>query len=216
MDTRTPAYSISTNRKRPFATKARGIRRRNKHVRPSSNASHEHIAALSFSPGRVQDIDQIRRGFITAVWRKCLKKRTVSLDKGHLVFSILYHNNRHSLDLLAPTEEICLQWIHGLEYLLQRYRSHLRTHHEITDQWLWHLFCSADRDHSGHLSRREVRGLLHSLNLQLSDHELEEYFNQANIRASNQDEVRHLDNGEFLIFYKYVSYRPELLKIICR
>ena len=150
------------------------------------------------------------------MWRKCLKKRTISLDKGHLVFSILYRNNRHSLDLLAATEEICLQWIRGLEYVLQRYRSRLRTHHEITDQWLWHLFHSADRDHSGHLNRREVRGLLHSLNLQLSDAELNEYFNQANIRASNHDELTHLDNEEFLIFYKYVSYRPELLRIICR
>ncbi|CAF1340973.1 unnamed protein product [Adineta steineri] len=163
----------------------------------------------------IKDIDQIRSGFTTNVWKKCLTKRKITDEQNHLAFSILYNNNRKSLDLLAESEDIRSQWIQGLEYLVNRYRSHMRTHQEISDQWIWHLFSQADSDHSGQLDRSEVRHLLYTLNIQLDDDEINQYFNQANIRARNIYELRHLDKDEFLIFYKYVSQRPELLKIIC-
>ena len=37
----------------------------------------------------------------------------------------------------------------------------MRTHREITDQWIWHLFSQADYDHSGHLNRQEICRLLY-------------------------------------------------------
>ncbi|CAF3806889.1 unnamed protein product [Adineta steineri] len=165
---------------------------------------------------KIKDIGQIRRGFTTAVWKKYIDKRKITRDKAHLAFSILYDNNRHSLDLLADSENICLQWIQGLEYLIERYRSHVRTHHEITDRWLWSLFSQADRDQSGQLNRREVHQLLRLLNIELDEREIDQYFNQSNIRTSNYEELRNLDKDEFLLFYKFVSHRPELLKIICQ
>lgn len=164
----------------------------------------------------IKDIDQIRSGFTTNVWKKCLNKRRISEDKAHLAFSILYHNNRRSIDLLAESEEIRSRWIQGIEYLINRYRSHIRTHREITDQWIWYLFSQADLDRSGQLNRHEVRRLLYTLNIQLNDEEINQYFNQANIRSRNFHELNHLDKEEFLIFYKYISQRPELLKIICQ
>ena len=164
----------------------------------------------------IKDIEQIRPGFTTTAWKKCLDRRKVTSNQTHLAFSILYDNNRKSLDLLAESEEIRSRWIEGLEFLINRYRSHIRTHREITDQWIWHLFNQADTDHSGQLSRQEVRRLLHILNIVLDDREIDIYFNQANIRASNYTELANLDKDEFLIFYKYVSQRPELLKIICQ
>jgi hypothetical protein len=164
----------------------------------------------------IKDIEEIRQGFTTTVWKKCLAKRKITNDKANLAFSILYNNNRHSLDLLAETEDIRSQWIQGLEYLINRYRSHMRTHREITDQWIWHLFSQADSDHSGQLNRHEVHHLLRVLNIQLSENDIDLYFNQANIHAKNYQELTNLDKDEFLIFYKYVSQRPELLKIICQ
>lgn len=164
----------------------------------------------------IKDIDQIRPGFTTAIWRNCLKKRKITNDKANLAFSILYNNNRQSIDLLAETEHIRSQWIRGLEYLINRYRSHLRTHREITDQWIWHLFSQADCDHSGQLNRYEVRRLLYILNIQLDEKDIDQYFNQANVRSRTVQELRNLDKDEFLIFYKYISHRPELLKIICQ
>ncbi|CAF3304858.1 unnamed protein product [Rotaria sp. Silwood2] len=165
---------------------------------------------------KIKDIDQIRPGFTTAVWKKCLNKRKITQDKENLAFSILYDNNRHSLDLLADTETIRSQWIQGLEYLIKRYRSHIRSHHEITNQWVWFLFSHADHDHSGHLNRGEARQLLLALNIELDERDFDVYFNQANIRRNNYEELRNLDKDEFLIFYKFVSHRPELLKIICQ
>jgi len=164
----------------------------------------------------IKDIDQIRPGFTTAVWRSCLSKRKITNNKANLVFSILYNNNRQSLDLLAETEDIRTQWVQGLEYLINRYRSHIRTHREITDQWVWHLFSQADLDHSGQLNRTEVHRLLYTLNIQLDEKDIDQYFNQANIRTKNFQELTNLDKDEFLTFYKYVSQRPELLKIICQ
>jgi inactive phospholipase C-like protein 2 len=164
----------------------------------------------------IKDIDQICPGFTTTCWRKCLNKRKITNDKSNLAFSILYKNNRQSLDLLAETEDIRLQWIQGLEFLINRYRSHMRTNREITDQWIWHLFSQADHEHSGHLNRDEIHRLLYTLNIQLSDNIIDFYFNQSNIRSRTYQELTHLDKDEFLIFYKYVSQRPELLKIICQ
>jgi hypothetical protein len=166
--------------------------------------------------GKIKDIVQIRQGFTTAVWKKCLNKRKITQDKEHLAFSILYKNNRYSLDLLAETETIRSQWIQGLEYLITRYRSHLRTHHEITDCWVQYLFSLADRDHSGELNRHEVNQLLFTLNIKLHEQDIDKYFNQANIRTNNYDQLTNLDKDEFLQFYKFVSNRPELLKIICQ
>lgn len=164
----------------------------------------------------IKDIEQIRAGFTTAVWKKCLDKRKITPDKAHLAFSILYDNNRRSLDLLAESEEIRSNWIQGLEFLINRYRSHMRTHREITDQWICQLFTQADSDHTGQLSRQDVRHLLHLMNIQLSEQEFDHYFTQANIHLRNRQELTHLDKEEFAIFYKYVSQRPELLKIICQ
>jgi hypothetical protein len=143
-------------------------------------------------------------------------KGKITRDKEHLAFSILYDNNRHSLDLLADSEEIRSQWIQGLQCLIDRYSAHVRSHHEITDRWLWSRFSEADRDHSGHLNRREVRRLLFLLNIELDEHDVDRYFNQANIRVKNYEELRNLDKDEFITFYKFVSYRPELLKLVCQ
>ncbi|CAF1107674.1 unnamed protein product [Adineta steineri] len=150
---------------------------------------------------KIKDIGQIRRGFTTAVWKKYIDKRKITRDKAHLAFSILYDNNRHSLDLLADSENICLQWIQGLEYLIERYRSHVRTHHEITDRWLWSLFSQADRDQSGQLNRREVHQLLRLLNIELDEREIDQYFNQSNIQIVHKRGKRliiHIISGQHL------------------
>ena len=164
----------------------------------------------------IKDMEQIRPGLSTSVWRKCLQRKKITANQEKLAFSIMYNNNRQSLDLLAETEESRSRWIQGLEFLISRYRSHMRTHQEITDQWVWNLFNRADVDHSGHLSRQEVRRLLYTLNIQLEDTQIDRYFTEANVRTSNYDELAHLDKEEFLVFFKYVSQRPELLKIICQ
>jgi hypothetical protein len=170
----------------------------------------------SFFLGKIKDIDQVRYGFTTAVWKKCLRQKKITLDNENLAFSILYDNNRYSLDLLAETEDIRSQWIQGLEYLINRHRSYINTHHEITHQWIWYLFSQVDHDHSGHLNRSEVRQLLFSLNIELDERDIDQYFNQANIRTNNYEQLANLDKDEFLLFYKFVSYRPELIKIICQ
>lgn len=166
--------------------------------------------------GQIKDINQIRAGFTTAVWKKCLQKGKITSQQQHLALSILYHNNRRSIDLLAHSETIRNRWIEGLEYLIQRYRSHLRTHHQITDQWISYLFNRADGNQAGQLSRNEIRRLLFTLNIELDGREIDYYFNQANIRTKNYDELKNLDRDEFYIFYKFVAYRPELVKIICQ
>ena len=164
----------------------------------------------------INDIEQIREGFTTNTWKKCLEKRKVAADQLDLAFSILYNNNRNSLDLLAESTQIRSQWIKGLEFLINRYRSHIRSHREITDQWIWRLFSRADADQSGQLSRREVHHLLRTLNIQLDDRDIDFYFSCANVRTQNYEELTHLDKDEFLTFYKYISQRPELSKIICQ
>ncbi|CAF1576103.1 unnamed protein product [Rotaria magnacalcarata] len=165
---------------------------------------------------KIKDIDQVRAGFTTAVWKACLNKRKITRDIENLAFSILYDNNRHSLDLLAETEEIRSQWIEGLTIIIQRYQSHVSTHHEITNQWIWQVFSQADSDQSGYLNRREVHRLLVSLNIELDERSIDTYFNRANIRTNTYEQLKHLDKDEFLTFYKIVSCRPELIELVCQ
>ena len=166
--------------------------------------------------GQIKDIDEIRPGLDTIVWRECLKKGTVTSKQEHLAFSILYHNNRRSIDLLADSEAIRNRWTQGLNYLLERYRSHLQTHHQITDQWISFLFNHVDLNQTGRLNRQEIRHLLFNLNIKLNEREIDYYFNQANIRINNFEQLENLDREEFLLFYKFVSHRPELVKIMCQ
>ncbi|UJR17051.1 hypothetical protein I4U23_003948 [Adineta vaga] len=165
---------------------------------------------------KIKRITQIRAGFTTTVWKKCLEKGIINEEKSNLAFSILFNNNRYSLDLLAESEQICSEWIESLEYLVNRYHSHLCTYDEIIDQWLNFSFTHADRDHSNYLNRDEIEKLLSTLNIKLNKEEIEKYFKQANIRKDNYEDLTSLDKDEFLAFYKFISHRPELLKIICR
>ena len=164
----------------------------------------------------IKEINQIRPGFATVTWRKCLDKGKITYNHVNLAFSILYNTNRESLDLLAETEEIRSRWIEGIQFLINRYQSHMCTCREITDQWIWHVFSLADTNQSKHLSHSEVQHLLNLLNVQLSENDIKRYLNQANIRTRNHEELAHLDKDEFLLLYKYVSQRPELIKIICQ
>ena len=59
---------------------------------------------------KIKDIDQIRPGFTTITWRKCLEKRKITKDKSNLAFSIIFKTKRPSLDLLAETEDTRLKW----------------------------------------------------------------------------------------------------------
>lgn len=159
---------------------------------------------------------QIRHGFTTNVWKNCLRRKKISPDKSKYAFSILYRNNRYSLDLLADSIKVCCQWIECLEYLVTIYKSHLRSHHPITDRWISFLFSYVDRDHSGYLNRSEIQQLLFTLNVELDGRTIDQYYNQANIRIDSYEQLKNLDKEEFLQFYKFVSYRPELVKIMCQ
>lgn len=174
------------------------------------------MSVIIFCQGKIKDIEQIRHGFTTTVWRKCSERGKMTPDQSKFALSILYESNRHSLDLLADSKEIAAQWIESLECLLALYQSHLRAHYPITDQWIWYLFSRADQDHSGQLNRTEVRRLLFILNIDINEKTFDQYFNQANIRTDNYEQLRNLDKDEFLTFYKFISHRPELVKIICQ
>ncbi|CAF0937386.1 unnamed protein product, partial [Didymodactylos carnosus] len=164
----------------------------------------------------IRDIEEVRIGFNTTVWKECLKKKVVNFKQDALAFSILYDNNRLSLDLLADTRELRDLWLTGLEFLIKRYRFHLRSYREITDTWMWELFDRADLHRSKQLNRSEIRRLLHILNIVLPNDDIDYYFNLANTKTETFHEITHLDREEFILFYKLITNRPELLKIICQ
>lgn len=165
---------------------------------------------------QIRDIEQIRSGFSSATWKKSFRNKKIDENQSILAFSIIYDNNRKSLDLLAESEEIRSVWIRSLEFLINRYRSHLRTHREITDQWILNAFSQADLDRSGKLNRQEIRRLLRLFNIELNEQQIELFFRQANIRTNGYEDLTSLDKDEFYVFYKYLTYRPEILKIICQ
>lgn len=144
-------------------------------------------------------VGQNTQGF--QVWREAMLEERA--------FSVIYlSNSKHKeLNFVAPTNELCIQWVTGLHVLLTNRDSN--SIHEFVGlpEWLMDMWKSVDVDGNG-LKLDQITTLMKKLNFRLSQSELKSAFKQSNLT-----QVDTLQFDQFERLYRNLRFRPEIAEL---
>ncbi|XP_034242163.1 1-phosphatidylinositol 4,5-bisphosphate phosphodiesterase delta-4-like [Thrips palmi] len=193
--------------------------------------SHKHhcVSEPRYIP--VSQIVDVRRGWKTDTFNKfgtkvvgeqrkmknSLKLRHRDNDAGvkplvdeACCFSVVYGDNRSSLDLVANSPQVAAVWVRALRHVVTVMRGLNQDNRFI--MWLQAKFQDADVDKSGTLHFDEVLRLLMQLNVKMSKKKALQIFNLADTNKPENpaQEEPSLDAKEFVQFYTLLMSRPEL------
>uniref|UniRef100_A0A8C5PMH9 Phosphoinositide phospholipase C n=1 Tax=Leptobrachium leishanense TaxID=445787 RepID=A0A8C5PMH9_9ANUR len=149
----------------------------------------------------ISDIETIREGHQSEILQSIA-------DEFHaeLCFTIVFYGRRRNLDLIANTAEEAQCWIQGLEKLIETVTK--MDQKEILDQWICDWFMKADKNKDGRMNFKEVQDLLKMMNVDMNEHHAYRLFQMA-----DKSESSTLEGDEFVLFYKALTQRDEVLKI---
>ncbi|NP_001090146.1 1-phosphatidylinositol 4,5-bisphosphate phosphodiesterase delta-4 isoform X1 [Xenopus laevis] len=149
----------------------------------------------------ISDIETVREGHQSEVLQSIAEE-----FKPELCFTIVFHGRRANLDLVANTPEEAQCWIQGLEKLIETVTNMDRK--DLMDQWICDWFQKADKNKDGRMNFKEVQDLLKMMNVDMSEHHAFRLFQMA-----DKSESGTLEGEEFVLFYKALTQRDEVLKI---
>ncbi|XP_077304009.1 1-phosphatidylinositol 4,5-bisphosphate phosphodiesterase delta-4 [Lithobates pipiens] len=149
----------------------------------------------------ISDIETVRDGHQSEVLQSIADE-----FQPELCFTIVFHGRRGNLDLIANTPEEAQCWIQGLERLIETVKN--MDQKELLDQWIWDWFKKADKNNDGRMNFKEVQDLLKMMNVDMSEHHAYRLFQMA-----DKSESGTLEGDEFVLFYKALTQRDEVLKI---
>ncbi|CAH2310619.1 1-phosphatidylinositol 4,5-bisphosphate phosphodiesterase delta-4 [Pelobates cultripes] len=149
----------------------------------------------------ISDIETIREGHQSEILQSIADE--FSSD---LCFTIVFHGRRRNLDLIANTPEEAQLWIQGLEKLVEAVTK--MDQKEKMDQWICDWFVKADKNKDGRMNFKEVQDLLKMMNVDMNEHHAYRLFQMA-----DKSESSTLEGDEFVLFYKALTQRVEVLKI---
>jgi len=118
--------------------------------------------------------------------------------------SVIYTDEdakERSLDILAPNEHV-FKYVNRVlrKVVADLNEEKLKT--SVEKRYLKAKWEAADSDHSGYLTRREIIGIVQSMNINRSRAKIIEIFNAVDADASGE-----LDFSEFLVFMQRVRRR---------
>ncbi|KAM5153035.1 1-phosphatidylinositol 4,5-bisphosphate phosphodiesterase delta-4 [Mantella aurantiaca] len=149
----------------------------------------------------ISDIETVREGHQSEVLQSIADE-----FQPELCFTIVFHGRRGNLDLIANTPEEAQCWIQGLEKLIETVKN--MDQKELLDQWIWDWFKKADKNNDGRMNFKEVQDLLKMMNVDMNEHHAYRLFQMA-----DKSESGTLEGDEFVLFYKALTQRDEVLKI---
>ncbi|XP_031749440.1 1-phosphatidylinositol 4,5-bisphosphate phosphodiesterase delta-4 isoform X2 [Xenopus tropicalis] len=149
----------------------------------------------------ISDIETVREGHQSEVLQSIADE-----FKPELCFTIVFHGRRANLDLVANTPEEAQCWIQGLEKLIETVTN--MDQKDLLDQWICDWFQKADKNKDGRMNFKEVQDLLKMMNVDMSEHHAYCLFQMA-----DKSESGTLEGEEFVLFYKALTQRDEVLKI---
>ncbi|XP_005991823.1 1-phosphatidylinositol 4,5-bisphosphate phosphodiesterase delta-4 [Latimeria chalumnae] len=121
-------------------------------------------------------------------------------------FTIVFRGRRGNLDLVANSPEEAQSWIQGLRKLIESVKN--MDQKEKVDQWICDWFQKADKNKDGRMNFKEVRDLLKMMNVDMNEHHALRLFNMADRSCSGT-----LEGDEFVLFYKMLTQRDDVVKI---
>ncbi|NWZ49143.1 PLCD4 phosphodiesterase, partial [Haliaeetus albicilla] len=122
-------------------------------------------------------------------------------------FTIVFYGRRGNLDLIAGSAEEAQCWVQGLRQLIEP-RSFPLTSALVSRTWICDWFQKADKNKDGRMNFKEVQRLLKMMNIDMNeDHALRLF------QAADKSESGTLEGEEFVLFYKTLTQREEVLSL---
>ncbi|KAM9328462.1 1-phosphatidylinositol 4,5-bisphosphate phosphodiesterase delta-4 [Pholidichthys leucotaenia] len=149
----------------------------------------------------VSDVEAIREGHQSEVLLSIADE--FSPDR---CFTLVFRGRRGNLDLVAESAEEAQSWIRGMRKLIENLEN--MGEREKLDQWIGDWFKKADKNNDGRMNFKEVQDLLKMMNVDMNEHHAHRLFTMADKSQSGA-----LEDDEFVLFYKMLTQREDVLKI---
>ncbi|XP_029766358.1 1-phosphatidylinositol 4,5-bisphosphate phosphodiesterase delta-4 [Terrapene carolina triunguis] len=149
----------------------------------------------------ISDVETVREGHQSEV----LQSLAEEFPPEHC-FTVVFHGRRGNLDLIAGSPEEAQCWVRGLRRLVEIVTK--MDQQEKMDQWICDWFQKADKNKDGRMSFKEVRQLLKMMNMDMNEDHALRLFQMADGSESGT-----LEGEEFVLFYKALTQRDEVLGV---
>ncbi|XP_068165237.1 1-phosphatidylinositol 4,5-bisphosphate phosphodiesterase delta-4 isoform X1 [Antennarius striatus] len=121
-------------------------------------------------------------------------------------FTLVFRGRRSNLDLVAESAEEAQSWIRGTRKLIENLEN--MGEREKLDQWISDWFKKADKNKDGRMNFKEIQDLLKMMNVAMNEHHAYCLFTKADKSQSGT-----LEDDEFVLFYKMLTQRDDVLKV---
>uniref|UniRef100_A0A3Q2FCQ5 Phosphoinositide phospholipase C n=1 Tax=Cyprinodon variegatus TaxID=28743 RepID=A0A3Q2FCQ5_CYPVA len=158
-------------------------------------------AGNAHSTFSVSDVEVVREGHQSEVLLSIADE-----FPANRCFTVVFRGRRGNLDLVAESAEEAESWIKGIRKLIENLEN--MGEREKLDQWIRDWFKKADKNNDGRMNFKEVRDLLRMMNVDMNEHHAHRLFTMA-----DKSQTGALEGDEFVLFYKMLTQREDILKI---
>uniref|UniRef100_A0A8C9JDD3 Phosphoinositide phospholipase C n=1 Tax=Panthera tigris altaica TaxID=74533 RepID=A0A8C9JDD3_PANTA len=146
----------------------------------------------------IEDIQEVRTGHRTEGLEKYA--RDVPEDR---CFSIVFKDQRNTLDLIAPSPADARHWVQGLRKII--HHSGSMDQRQKLQHWIHSCLRKADKNKDNKMSFKELQNFLKELNIQVDDSYARKIF-----RECDRSQTDSLEDEEIEAFYKMLTQREEI------
>ncbi|NXQ39370.1 PLCD4 phosphodiesterase, partial [Catharus fuscescens] len=150
----------------------------------------------------ISDVETVREGHQSEVLQSVAEE-----FPPERCFTIVFYGRRGNLDLIAGSAEEAQCWIQGLRQLIEP-RSFPLTFALVSCTWIRDWFQKADKNKDGRMNFKEVQRLLKMMNVDMNEDHALRLFQDA-----DKSESGTLEGEEFVLFYKALTQREEVLSL---
>ncbi|NWI58301.1 PLCD4 phosphodiesterase, partial [Calyptomena viridis] len=150
----------------------------------------------------ISDVETVREGHQSEVLQSLAEE-----FPPERCFTIVFYGRRGNLDLIAGSAEEAQCWVQGLRQLIEP-RSFPLTLALVSPTWIRDWFQKADKNKDGRMNFKEVQHLLKMMNVDMNEDHALRLFQDA-----DKSESGTLEGEEFVLFYKALTQREEVLSL---
>ncbi|XP_055457605.1 1-phosphatidylinositol 4,5-bisphosphate phosphodiesterase delta-1 isoform X1 [Psammomys obesus] len=146
----------------------------------------------------IEDIQEVRMGHRTEGLEKFA--RDIPDDR---CFSIVFKDQRNTLDLIAPSSADAQHWVQGLRKIIHHLGS--MNQRQKLQHWIHSCLRKADKNKDNKMNFKELQDFLMELNIQVDDSYARKIF-----RECDQSKTDSLEDEEIETFYRMLTQRTEI------
>ncbi|NWQ62375.1 PLCD4 phosphodiesterase, partial [Neopipo cinnamomea] len=150
----------------------------------------------------ISDVETVREGHQSEVLQSLAEE-----FPPERCFTIVFYGRRGNLDLIAGSAEEAQCWVQGLRQLIEP-GSFPLTFALVSLTWIRDWFQKADKNKDGRMNFKEVQHLLKMMNVDMNEDHALRLFQDA-----DKSESGTLEGEEFVLFYKALTEREEVLSL---